>query len=128
MPDLNDPTVGGAQAQLSAAARPVALADDRGLMPPGRRAATQRVHVLWRMLCETAGRSAEVLALDVGDLDLANLRAKVPAKGAAHYPGHSLNVGVMTKAVSHRLSSGTRGTHKISITAGQFNAHMPARK
>ena len=35
------------------------------------------------MLYETAARSAEVLRLDVGDLDMPNRRAKVRRKGGA---------------------------------------------
>jgi integrase/recombinase XerC/integrase/recombinase XerD len=42
-----------------------------------------RERVLWRLLYETAARSAEVLRLDVEDLDLANRRAKVRRKGGA---------------------------------------------
>ena len=42
-----------------------------------------RERVLWRMLYETAARAAEVLALDVDDLDLTNRRAKVRRKGGA---------------------------------------------
>jgi integrase len=42
-----------------------------------------RERTLWRMLYETAARSAEVLALDVGDLDLPNRRARVRRKGGA---------------------------------------------
>lgn len=42
-----------------------------------------REKTLWRMLYETAARSAEVLRLDVQDLDLANRRAKVRRKGGA---------------------------------------------
>jgi integrase len=42
-----------------------------------------RERTLWRLLYETAARSAEVLALDVEDLDLANRRAKVRRKGGA---------------------------------------------
>lgn len=42
-----------------------------------------RERVLWRMLYETGARSAEVLRLDVGDLDLPNRRAKVTRKGSA---------------------------------------------
>lgn len=42
-----------------------------------------RERVLWRMLYETAARSAEVLRLDVGDLDLPNRRARVRRKGGA---------------------------------------------
>jgi integrase len=40
-----------------------------------------RERTLWRMLYETAARSAEVLALDVEDLDLPNGQAKVRRKG-----------------------------------------------
>jgi integrase len=40
-----------------------------------------RERTLWRMLYETAARSAEVLALDVGDLDLPSRRARVRRKG-----------------------------------------------
>lgn len=42
-----------------------------------------RERVLWRMLYETAARSAELLRLDVEDLDLPNRRAKVRRKGGA---------------------------------------------
>ena len=42
-----------------------------------------RERTLWRMLYETAARSAEVLRLDVEDLDLANRLAKVRRKGGA---------------------------------------------
>jgi integrase len=42
-----------------------------------------RERTFWRMLYETAARSAEVLALDVEDLDLPNRRAKVRRKGGA---------------------------------------------
>ena len=42
-----------------------------------------RERTLWRLLYETAARSAEVLRLDVEDLDLPNRRAKVRRKGGA---------------------------------------------
>lgn len=42
-----------------------------------------RERTLWRMLYETAARSAEVLALDIEDLDLPNRRARVHRKGGA---------------------------------------------
>jgi len=38
---------------------------------------------LWRMVYETAPRSAEVIALDVEDLDLPDRRARVRRKGGA---------------------------------------------
>lgn len=44
---------------------------------------TLREKTLWRMLYETAARAAEVLALDIEDLDLRNRRAKVRRKGGA---------------------------------------------
>lgn len=40
-----------------------------------------RERTLWRMLYETAARSAEVLRLDVPDLDMPNRRAQVRRKG-----------------------------------------------
>jgi integrase len=46
-----------------------------------RRDISLRERTLWRMLYETAARSAEVLALDVEDLDLPNRQAKVRRKG-----------------------------------------------
>jgi len=42
-----------------------------------------RERTLWRMLYETAARSAEVLRLDVEDLDMPNRRARVTRKGGA---------------------------------------------
>jgi integrase len=42
-----------------------------------------RERTFWRMLYETAARSAEVLALDIEDLDLPNRRARVRRKGGA---------------------------------------------
>jgi integrase len=42
-----------------------------------------RDKALWRLLYETAARASEALNLDVTDLDLANRRARVVAKGGA---------------------------------------------
>jgi integrase len=42
-----------------------------------------RDRLLWRMLYETAARSAEILALDVPDLDMPNRCARVRRKGGA---------------------------------------------
>jgi integrase len=42
-----------------------------------------RERTMWRMLYETAARSAEILALNVEDLDLPNRRARVRRKGGA---------------------------------------------
>ena len=44
---------------------------------------SNRERTLWRLLYETAARSAEVLRLDVEDLDLPNRKAKVRRKGGA---------------------------------------------
>jgi integrase/recombinase XerC/integrase/recombinase XerD len=42
-----------------------------------------RERTLWQLLYESAARAGEVLALDAGDLDLRNRRAKVHRKGGA---------------------------------------------
>jgi integrase len=48
----------------------------------GQKRLALRERTLWQMLYETAGRASEVLALDVGDLDLPNKRAAIRGKGA----------------------------------------------
>ena len=48
-----------------------------------RRELPLRERTLWRLLYETAACANELLALDVGDLDLANRRARVHSKGGA---------------------------------------------
>ncbi|MFI9559344.1 tyrosine-type recombinase/integrase [Nonomuraea endophytica] len=48
-----------------------------------RRDIPLREKTLWRMLYETAARAAEILALNVEDLDLDNRRAPVKSKGGA---------------------------------------------
>jgi integrase len=62
-------------------ARALSRADVDGLLT--RDGISIRERTLWRMLYETAARSAEVLRLDVEDLDLPNRRAKVRRKGGA---------------------------------------------
>ena len=62
-------------------ARALSVADVEQLL--GRKDISLRERTLWRMLYETAARSAEVLALNVEDLDLPNRRAKVRRKGGA---------------------------------------------
>ncbi|MGI8915824.1 MAG: tyrosine-type recombinase/integrase, partial [Chloroflexota bacterium] len=42
-----------------------------------------REKAYWRLLYETAARAQEILTLDIGDLDLANKRARSTAKGGA---------------------------------------------
>lgn len=48
-----------------------------------RRDIPLREKTLWRMLYETAARAAEILALNVEDLDLEHRRAPVRSKGGA---------------------------------------------
>ncbi|MGW0590988.1 tyrosine-type recombinase/integrase [Streptosporangium sp. NPDC002607] len=48
-----------------------------------RRDLPLRERALWRMLYETAARAAEILALNVEDLDLEHRRAPVRSKGGA---------------------------------------------
>jgi integrase len=40
-----------------------------------------RERAFWRLCYETAGRAAEVLGLNIEDVDLANKRARVRSKG-----------------------------------------------
>ena len=49
----------------------------------GRRDVALREKALWRLLYETAARAAEVLNLDVDDVDLPNRKARVTSKGGA---------------------------------------------
>ena len=62
-------------------ARALSVADVEQLL--ARKDISLRERTLWRMLYETAARSAEVLALNVEDLDLPNRRARVRRKGGA---------------------------------------------
>lgn len=62
-------------------ARPLSRDDVERLL--GREDIAIRERVFWRLLYESAARASEVLGLDVGDLDLANRRAKVIRKGSA---------------------------------------------
>ena len=48
-----------------------------------RRTVPLREKLLWRLLYETAARTSEVLALDVGDLDRARRRARIRSKGGS---------------------------------------------
>jgi integrase len=64
---------GSAQALSRADVETLLSRDDIGL----------REKTPWRMLYKTAARAGEPLALDVGDLDLANRRAQISRKGGA---------------------------------------------
>jgi integrase/recombinase XerC/integrase/recombinase XerD len=61
--------------------RALSRADVEQLLTRGGIALRERT--LWRLLYESAARSAEVLRLDVEDLDLPNRRARVRRKGGA---------------------------------------------
>jgi integrase/recombinase XerC/integrase/recombinase XerD len=81
-----------------------------------------RERVLWRMLYETAARSAELLALDAGDLDLPNRRARVRRKGGA------IDVIVWqtgTARLLPRLLKG-RTAGPVFVTARRARVQMPA--
>jgi integrase/recombinase XerC/integrase/recombinase XerD len=61
--------------------RALSRADVERLLTSDRHSLRDRT--LWRMLYETAARSAEVLSLNVEDLDMPNKRARVRRKGGA---------------------------------------------
>ena len=81
-----------------------------------------RERTLWRMLYETAARSAELLALDVEDLDLPNRRARVRRKGGA------IDVIVWqtgTARLLPRLLKG-RTAGPVFVTARKARVQLPA--
>jgi integrase len=81
-----------------------------------------RERTLWRMLYETAARSAEVLALDVEDLDLPNRCARVRRKGGA------IDIVVWqtgTARLLPRLLNG-RTTGPVFVTARKARVPLPA--
>ena len=81
-----------------------------------------RERTLWRMLYETAARSAEVLALDVEDLDLPNRCARVRRKGGA------IDIIVWqtgTARLLPRLLNG-RTTGPVFVTERKARVPLPA--
>jgi integrase len=81
-----------------------------------------RERVLWRMLYETAARSAEVLRLNVEDLDLPNKQARVRRKGGA------IDVIVWqtgTARLLPRLLKG-RKTGPVFVTERKARVQLPA--
>src|SRR5437899_2505665 len=84
--------------------------------------ATLRGRVLGRMLYETAAGSAELLALNVEDLDLPNRRARVRRKGGA------VDVIVWqtgTARLLPRLLKG-RAAGPVFVTARKARVQLPA--
>jgi integrase/recombinase XerC/integrase/recombinase XerD len=81
-----------------------------------------RERTFWRMLYETAARSAELLALDAGDLDLPNRRARVRRKGGA------IDIIVWqtgTARLLPRLLKG-RTAGPVFVTARRARVQLPA--
>ena len=87
-----------------------------------RRSVPLREKTLWRMLYETAARASEVLALDVGDLDRPQRRARVVSKG-----GNTDMVywATPTARLLARYLAG-RGGGPLFLTTGPLPpAHLP---
>lgn len=81
-----------------------------------------RERTFWRMLYETAARSAEALALNIEDLDLPNRRARVRRKGGA------VDVIVWqtgTARLLPRLLKG-RKTGPVFVTERKARVQLPA--
>lgn len=81
-----------------------------------------RDRLLWRMLYETAARSAEVLRLDVEDLDMPNRRAKVRRKGGA------IDVIVWQTGTARLLPRYLKGrkTGPLFVTERRARVQLPA--
>jgi len=77
-----------------------------------------RERTLWRMLYETAARSAEALALDAGDLDLPNRCARVRRKGGA------IDI-IVSQTGTARLLKG-RTTGPVFVTERKARVQLPA--
>jgi integrase len=124
------------QAQGWAAADPAVRLRHRRV-PPDRSRAMSRAEVgelltredtglrertLWRLLYETAARSAEVLALDVGDLDLPNRRARVRRKGGA------IDVIIWQTGTARLLPRLLRGrtAGPVFVTSRRARVELPA--
>lgn len=77
-----------------------------------------RERALWRMLYETAARSAEVLVLDVEDLDLPNRCARVRRKGGA------IDIVVWQTGTARLLQGRTTGP--VFVTERKARVQLPA--
>jgi len=81
-----------------------------------------RERTLWTMLYETAARSAEVLALDIEDLDRPNRKARVRRKGGA------VDVIVWQTRTARLLPrlAGGRTTGPLFVTRRKARVQLPA--
>ncbi len=98
---------------------------------PSRRDIPVREKTLWRMLYEAAARAAELLALNVEDLDLDNRRAPVRSKGGA------LEWVYWGSGTAHLLPDGSTRTHGALFLAerrpvprppARGRRHLPAHR
>lgn len=85
---------------------------------PTRKDISLRERTLWRMLYETAARSAEVLALDAGDLDLPDRCARVRRKGGA------IDIIVWQTGTARLLKGHTTGP--VFVTERKARVPLPA--
>jgi integrase len=81
-----------------------------------------RERLLWRMLYETAARAAEILALDIDDLDRRNRSARVRRKGGA------IDVVIWQTGTARLLPRmiGTRKSGPLLLTARAARVQLPA--
>jgi len=78
-----------------------------------------RERALWRLLYDSAARADEVLGLDVGDLDLANRRARARTKGGHTRPLHFQTAAARMLA---KLVAG-RDSGPVFLTERRASAH-----
>jgi len=91
-----------------------------------------RERVLWRMLYESAARSAEVLRLNVEDLDTANRRARVRRKGGATdwITWHTGTARLLPRLLKGRKSGPlfvTERKARVQLPAADLDEHGHAR-
>jgi integrase len=78
-----------------------------------------RERALWRLLYDSAARAGEALGLDVGDLDLANRKARARTKGGHTRPLHFQTAAARLLA---KLTAG-RDSGPVFLTARQAASH-----
>ena len=91
-----------------------------------------RERVLWRMAYETAARSAELLGLNVEDLDLPNRRARVRRKGGAvdiivWQTGTARLLPRLLKGRTHGPLFVTERKARVQLPAADLDEHGHAR-